>query len=100
MNSRSSPNFQYPQGSLNTPSKLPWKLLKSSGSILCSFAKSGETVLTRGVPNCKPVKFHLRCYISMVGLLEPREFGEQSSRVWEYRGGSGGEGGGGVSAEV
>ena len=32
-------------------------------------------VLTRGVPNCKPVKFQLRCYINMVPwcFFEKRE---------------------------
>eukprot|EP00913_Durusdinium_trenchii_P001946 g1800.t1 len=39
------------------------------GAILCSLAKSGETVLTRGVPNCKPVKFQLRCYLNMARNL-------------------------------
>lgn len=40
------------------------------GSILCSLAKSQDTVLTRGVPNCKPVKFQLRCYINMARSLQ------------------------------
>ena len=40
------------------------------GAILCSLAKSQDTVLTRGVPNCKPVKFQLRCYINMARNLQ------------------------------
>eukprot|EP00438_Fugacium_kawagutii_P025717 Skav210473 [mRNA] locus=scaffold737:493475:503581:- [translate_table: standard] len=73
-----------------------WKPLKAlTGSIpslvicaiLCSLAKSQDTapwystgrggkpmlhiqVLERGVPNCKPVKFKLRCYINMARNLQ------------------------------
>ena len=42
----------------------------TEGAILCSLAKSGETVLSRGVPNCKPVKFQLRCYLNMARNLQ------------------------------
>ncbi|CAJ1355035.1 unnamed protein product [Effrenium voratum] len=40
------------------------------GALLCSLAKSSDTVLQRGVPNCKPVKFNLRCYLSMARNLQ------------------------------
>ncbi|CAE7561007.1 FER1L6 [Symbiodinium sp. CCMP2456] len=53
---------------MNSMAHLPSSV--EPGSILCSLAKSQETVLTRGVPNCKPVKFHLRCYISMARNLQ------------------------------